>query len=47
MILVFIGTKMSLIDIYKIPVAAALGVVVSRLALTMWLSVRSSASQLK
>ena len=45
-ILVFIGTKMCLIDIYKIPVAASLGVVVGILALTMWLSVRSSSVQL-
>ena len=41
-ILVFIGTKMCLIDIYKIPVAVSLGVVVGILALTMLLSVRSS-----
>ena len=46
-ILVFIGTKMCLIDVYKIPVAASLGVVVGILALTMWLSVRSSANQAK
>lgn len=46
-ILVFIGTKMCLIDSYKIPVAVALGVVVGILALTMWLSVRSSAGQPK
>ena len=39
-ILVFIGTKMCLIDIYKIPVLASLGVVVGVLALTMWLSLR-------
>ena len=44
-ILVFIGTKMCLIDIYKIPVGASLGVVVGILALTMWLSVRSSSVQ--
>ena len=37
-ILVFIGTKMMLIDLFKIPVAVSLGVVVSVLALTMWLS---------
>jgi len=37
-ILVFIGTKMMLIDIYKIPVAVSLGVVVTVLAVTMWLS---------
>jgi tellurite resistance protein TerC len=41
-ILVFIGTKMCLIDIYKIPVGASLGVVVGILAVTMWLSVRTS-----
>ena len=34
-ILVFIGTKMCLIDIYKIPVAVSLGVVISILAITM------------
>lgn len=39
-ILVFIGTKMCLIDVYKIPVAVSLGVVVGILALTMVLSVR-------
>ncbi len=45
-VLVFIGTKMMLIDIYKIPVAVSLGVVVAVLALTMWLSVRSSPADL-
>jgi tellurite resistance protein TerC len=44
-ILVFIGTKMCLIDIYKIPVGISLGVVVGILALTMLLSVRSSSVQ--
>ncbi|MDO9405565.1 MAG: TerC family protein [Polaromonas sp.] len=39
-ILVFIGTKMCLIDIYKIPVWASLAVVVSILAVTMILSLR-------
>ena len=37
-ILVFIGTKMMLIDLYKIPVAVSLGVVVTVLAVSMWLS---------
>ena len=37
-ILVFIGTKMMLIDVVKIPVAVSLGVVVAVLAVTMWLS---------
>jgi len=34
-ILVFIGTKMLLIDVFKIPVAISLGVVLSILAITM------------
>ena len=37
-ILVFIGTKMMLIDVFKIPVAVSLGVVVAVLAASMWLS---------
>ena len=41
-ILVFIGTKMILIDVFKIPVAISLGVVVAILAFTMWLSVRTA-----
>jgi tellurite resistance protein TerC len=41
-ILVFIGTKMCLIDIYKIPVTISLGVVIGILAITMVLSVRSA-----
>ena len=41
-ILVFIGTKMLLIDIYKIPVAVSLGVVVAILAITMVWSVRTA-----
>lgn len=41
-VLVFIGTKMVLIDIYKIPVAVSLLVVVAILAVTMVLSVRSA-----
>jgi tellurite resistance protein TerC len=43
-ILVFIGTKMCLIDVFKIPVGISLGVVVAILAITMLLSVRSSAA---
>ena len=42
MILVFIGTKMLLIDVFKIPVAVSLGVVVSILALTMLVSVKTA-----
>lgn len=41
-ILVFIGTKMCLIDLYKIPVSVSLGVVIGILAITMVLSVRSA-----
>jgi len=41
-ILVFIGTKMCLIDVYKIPVWVSLGVVVGILALTMVLSLRTA-----
>ena len=41
-ILMFIGSKMLLIDVFKIPVLFSLGVVVGILAITMWLSVRSS-----
>jgi tellurite resistance protein TerC len=44
-ILVFIGSKMCLIDIYKIPVLVSLGVVVGILALTMLLSLRSSTAR--
>ena len=44
-ILVFIGTKMCLIDIYKIPVGVSLGVVIGILAATMWLSVRTSKNE--
>jgi tellurite resistance protein TerC len=41
-VLIFIGTKMCLIDIYKVPVGVSLSVVVGILAVTMWLSVRTS-----
>lgn len=44
-ILVFIGTKMMLIDVFKIPVAVSLAVVVGILAVTMVLSVRTSSKQ--
>jgi len=46
-VLMFIGTKMCLVDIYKIPVLFSLGVVVCILALTMLLSVRSASVQPK
>jgi tellurite resistance protein TerC len=41
-ILVFIGSKMVLIDLVKIPVMVSLGAVVAILAVTMWLSVRTA-----
>ena len=41
-VLVFIGTKMCLIDIYKIPVSISLAVVIGILILTMVLSVRTA-----
>ena len=41
-ILVFIGTKMMLIDLVKIPVAVSLGVVVAILAITMFASVKTA-----
>jgi len=41
-ILIFIGTKMCLVDVYKIPVWASLGVVVGVLTFTMVLSLRTA-----
>ena len=41
-ILIFIGTKMCLVDVYKIPVWASLGVVVGILTFTMVLSLRTA-----
>jgi tellurite resistance protein TerC len=38
----FIGTKMLLIDLFKIPVLIALGVVVSVLAISMLWSVKTA-----
>ena len=46
-ILVFIGTKMCLIDLVKIPVGVSLGVVVGILAITMLLSLRSAPADVK
>jgi tellurite resistance protein TerC len=46
-ILVFIGAKMCLIDVYKIPVLFSLGVVVGILVLTMLLSLRSATAKPK
>jgi len=44
-ILMFIGAKMCLIDVYKVPVLVSLGVVAGILALTMVLSLRTAARQ--
>ena len=41
-VLVFIGTKMMLIDVFKVPVAVSLGVVAAILGITMWLSLRTA-----
>jgi tellurite resistance protein TerC len=41
-VLGFIGTKMMLIDVVKVPVLISLGVVVAILTTTMWLSVRTA-----
>jgi tellurite resistance protein TerC len=41
-VLIFIGTKMCLIDIYKIPVVWSLSFVVLTLAITMIVSVKTS-----
>jgi tellurite resistance protein TerC len=44
-ILVFIGVKMCLVDVFKIPVLVSLGVIVGVLAVTMLLSVRSATTR--
>ena len=41
-VLVFIGTKMLLLDVFKIPALVSLAVIVSVLAVTMWLSLRKA-----
>jgi tellurite resistance protein TerC len=45
LILIFIGVKMCLIDVYKMPVTVSLGVVVAILAITMIWSVRTAKPQ--
>ena len=45
LILVFIGSKMVIVDFYKIPVALSLAVVLGILAVTMLWSVKTSAGQ--
>jgi tellurite resistance protein TerC len=44
-VLIFIGVKMCLIDVYKIPGVVSLGVVIGILAVTMLLSLRTSAKK--
>jgi tellurite resistance protein TerC len=44
-ILVFIGGKMMLIDVFKIPVLASLAAVALILAVTVWLSLRSASGK--
>ena len=46
-ILVFIGTKMCIVDFYKIPVLVALGVVVVILAVTVVVSVHTAPSRIR
>ena len=46
-ILVFIGVKMCLVDVFKIPVLVSLGVIVGVLAATMLLSLRSATARPK
>jgi tellurite resistance protein TerC len=43
LVLMFIGTKMVLIDVYKIPVALSLGVVAAIIGASVWLSLRRDA----
>jgi tellurite resistance protein TerC len=42
-VLVFIGTKMLLADVYEIPVAMSLGVVAIIIGMSVWLSLRRTA----
>ena len=41
-VLVFIGTKMLLLDVFKIPALVSLAVIVTILAITMWLSIHKA-----
>jgi tellurite resistance protein TerC len=43
LVLMFIGTKMVLIDVYKIPVGLSLGVVAAIIGASVWLSLRRDA----
>ena len=46
-VLVFIGTKMLLLDVFKIPALISLGVIVTILAVTMWLSFHQAKKEAK
>ena len=46
-VLVFIGTKMLLLDVFKIPALVSLVVIISILAVTMWLSIRKAKKEAK
>ena len=41
-VLVFIGVKMILIDIYKIPIGFSLSVVATFIGISIWLSLRKN-----
>ena len=43
MVLMFIGVKMLLIDVYKIPVGFSLAVVATLIGASMWLSLKHDA----
>ncbi len=44
LVLMFIGVKMLLIDLYKIPVGFSLAVVAAIIGISVWLSLRKDAS---
>ena len=46
-VLVFIGTKMLLLDVFKIPALVSLAVIVTILSITMWLSWHKAKRELK
>ena len=46
-VLVFIGTKMLLLDVFKIPALVSLAVIVTILSITMWLSWHKAKKELK
>ena len=46
-VLVFIGTKMLLLDVFKIPALVSLAVIISILSITMWLSLHKAKKEAK